>query len=200
MLILIDSLIEAALVTLETGAILENDANLAPWAWYAGTYQQYHTVILLLSEVYKTPHLAESDRIWSMINHVFGESNGINKSQRCGDILRKLKEGLESMYAMRKVKAFAELSRKNYHPDSEFGNCRSATAPSAGPETQNLLNLSGSDACPSNSATFEAQEDFPSSDILGISLQADAENDWEERPMNSQWLSQDWVNINPCGS
>jgi hypothetical protein len=192
-------LIEAALVTLETGAILENDTDLAPWAWYAGTYQQYHTVILLLTEVYKTPNLAESDRIWSMINHVFGEYYGISKSQRCGDVLRKLKEGLESMYAMRKVRAFAESRGKKFSPNSEFGNYRSVpvtVALDVGMENQNSLNLSENHATISNSARLEVERDLSSADILGGLIQVDTEKDREHGAINHQWSSQLWVNIN----
>lgn len=90
-------------MTLESGATLETAADLAPFAWFAGAYQQYHTVLLLLIERYKDPEFPSSGRVGTIIDHVFGHCYGISLTQRCEEILWMVKEGLESFYDLRRV-------------------------------------------------------------------------------------------------
>jgi hypothetical protein len=90
-------------VTLESGATLETAADLSAFAWFAGAYQQYHTVLLLLTERYKDPEFPGSDRIGTIIDHIFGHCYGVSLTQRCEDILWMIKDGLESFYSLQGV-------------------------------------------------------------------------------------------------
>jgi hypothetical protein len=186
-----DVLITAALMTLETGATLEALPSLNPWAWYASTYQQYNSVLLLLSELYRTPDLQKRDRMFTIIDHVFGHCYGVGLQERCGDILSAVKENLEVFFGMRGARrrraaqGQANLVKSNNH--SDFG---SSTA-LAGMNLQAHPSMDGLDVDLDsllqglgNVATNDAYEDFlpamPSTDTGAIFVPADSgiENDW----------------------
>lgn len=83
---------------------MDTDQTLAPFAWYAGCYQQYHTVILLLTELYRTPDILNSDRLYMMVDHVFGHCYGVERTRRCADLLHQLKENFETFLELRNIK------------------------------------------------------------------------------------------------
>jgi hypothetical protein len=58
---------------LEAAVELETAENLRLWAWYTPAYQQYHTALLLLFEVFTFPLRKEADRIWRCLDFVFAE-------------------------------------------------------------------------------------------------------------------------------
>ncbi|KAF2854109.1 fungal-specific transcription factor domain-containing protein [Plenodomus tracheiphilus IPT5] len=96
-----DVLLTAALTTLEIGATLDTLPSLSPWAWYSTTYQQYHAVLLLLTELYRTPDLPRKDRMATIIDHIFGHCYGVGVRERCSDLLWTVKENLEAFYVMK---------------------------------------------------------------------------------------------------
>jgi hypothetical protein len=98
-----DVLLTAALTTLEIGATLDTLPSLSAWAWYSTTYQQYHAVLLLLTELYRTPDLARKDRMMTIIDHIFGHCYGVGVRERCSDLLWTVKENLEAFYIMKGV-------------------------------------------------------------------------------------------------
>lgn len=98
-----DVLLTAALTTLEIGATLDTLPSLSSWAWYSTTYQQYHAVLLLLTELYRTPDLARKDRMMTIIDHIFGHCYGVGVRERCSDLLWTVKENLEAFYIMKGV-------------------------------------------------------------------------------------------------
>lgn len=98
-----DVLLTAALNTLEIGATLDTLPSLSAWAWYSTTYQQYHAVLLLLTELYRTPDLARKDRMMTIVDHIFGHCYGIGIRERCSDLLWTVKENLEAFYIMKGV-------------------------------------------------------------------------------------------------
>jgi hypothetical protein len=98
-----DILLTAALTTLEIGATLDTLPSLSSWAWYSTTYQQYHAVLLLLTELYRTPDLARKDRMMTIIDHIFGHCYGVGVRERCSDLLWNVKENLEAFYIMKGV-------------------------------------------------------------------------------------------------
>ena len=97
------SIIESAITTLESGAALETSASSQQFAWYAGAYQQYDSVLLLLIERYKNPKLKHSDRIQRLIDYIFGPCYGVDLTHRCAQLLWRIKEGLESLYEVQRV-------------------------------------------------------------------------------------------------
>ncbi|KAH8689096.1 hypothetical protein BGW36DRAFT_309164 [Talaromyces proteolyticus] len=56
---------------LEAALELETAHDLRPWAWYSRAYQQYHTALLLLFEVFTFPLRREADRIWRCLDFIF---------------------------------------------------------------------------------------------------------------------------------
>ncbi|KAF2199291.1 hypothetical protein GQ43DRAFT_433517 [Delitschia confertaspora ATCC 74209] len=98
-----DVLLTAGLTTLEIGATLETLPNLHAWQWYSSTYQQYHAVLLLLTELYRTPDLPRRERMMTIIDHIFGHCYGVGVRERCGDLLWTVKENLEGYYVMKGV-------------------------------------------------------------------------------------------------
>jgi hypothetical protein len=98
-----DVLLTAALTTLEIGATLDTLPSLSSWAWYSTTYQQYHAVLLLLTELYRTPDLSRKDRMMTIIDHIFGHCYGVGVRERCSDLLWTVKENLEAFYIMKGI-------------------------------------------------------------------------------------------------
>lgn len=96
-----DLLLSAALTTLEIGATLDTLPSLTLWAWYSTTYQQYHAVLLLLTELYRTPDLPRKERMATIIDHIFGHCYGIGVRDRCADLLNTVKQNLEAFYIMK---------------------------------------------------------------------------------------------------
>lgn len=99
-----DVLLSAALTTLEIGATLDTLPSLSTWAWYSTTYQQYHAVLLLLTELYRTPDLPRKERMSVLIDHIFGHCYGVGVRERCSDLLWTVKENLEAFYVMKGFK------------------------------------------------------------------------------------------------
>jgi len=108
-----DVLLSAALTTLEIGATLDTLPSLNAWAWYSTTYQQYHAVLLLLTELYRTPDLPRKERMATIIDHIFGHCYGIGVRERCSDLLCTVKENLEAFYVM---KGFNKRRVPQQHP------------------------------------------------------------------------------------
>jgi hypothetical protein len=108
-----DVLLSAALTTLEIGATLDTLPSLSAWAWYSTTYQQYHAVLLLLTELYRTPDLPRKERMATIIDHIFGHCYGVGVRERCSDLLWTVKENLEAFYVM---KGFNKKRIPQQHP------------------------------------------------------------------------------------
>ncbi|KAH9859853.1 hypothetical protein IAQ61_011635 [Plenodomus lingam] len=128
-----DVLLSAALTTLEIGATLDTLPSLSAWAWYSTTYQQYHAVLLLLTELYRTPDLPRKDRMATIIDHIFGHCYGVGVRERCSDLLWTVKENLEAFYVMkgfnRKRAQMAPQQHPTLQPLPSFG---SVTSPGFG--------------------------------------------------------------------
>ncbi|EOA89110.1 uncharacterized protein SETTUDRAFT_167700 [Exserohilum turcica Et28A] len=121
-----DVLLTAALTTLEIGATLDTLPSLSPWAWYSTTYQQYHAVLLLLTELYRTPDLPRKERMATIIDHIFGHCYGVGVQERCSDLLFTVKENLEAFYVMKgfnkKRQQIAPQQHPTLQPLTSFGN------------------------------------------------------------------------------
>ncbi|KAL8687363.1 MAG: hypothetical protein Q9218_006443 [Villophora microphyllina] len=98
------TMLNSSLDMMEASATLETATDLIPWAWYAPTYQQYHSIFLPLVMLYINPNLPEAARASAMIDHVFGTCYGVSRQQRCGDILRMLANECSAFMKLRKVK------------------------------------------------------------------------------------------------
>ena len=133
-----DVLLTAALTTLEIGATLDTLPSLSAWAWYSTTYQQYHAVLLLLTELYRTPDLPRKERMATIIDHIFGHCYGVGVRERCSDLLFTVKENLEAFYVMKgfnkKRQQIAPQQHPTLQPLPSFGG--SVTSPGFGAQSQ----------------------------------------------------------------
>lgn len=84
---------------LETAVTLETDPELSQWAWYAGAYQQYHSMLFPLAALQQAPHLPDADRIMAMADHVFGPCPATSPRERSQMILRAIKNNMSSFLA-----------------------------------------------------------------------------------------------------
>ena len=84
----------SSLIVCESAAKLDTSPYLAPWSWYAGAYQRYHTSVFLLIEVYRNPQMQRADRVEAVLDHVFGAPN-VSSRERNREILRILATKLD---------------------------------------------------------------------------------------------------------
>lgn len=133
-----DVLLTAALTTLEIGATLDTLPSLSSWAWYSTTYQQYHAVLLLLTELYRTPDLPRKDRMMTMIDHIFGHCYGISVRERCSDLLWTVKENLEAFYVMKGFNKKRQNLAPQQHPTLQPLPSFSSTSPNFAGQTPRL--------------------------------------------------------------
>ena len=87
---------------------LETNPALEPWIWYCGAYQQYHTSLLLLAEVYSHPLRREADRIWQILDYVFETPPGdlnLNRDVKARRIIVSVRDRLGAYNEARKVKS-----------------------------------------------------------------------------------------------
>jgi len=68
---LVDIVWNAALTATEIGVAIETDSRFEPWAWYAGSLQNYHVALLLFAELARLPDRPGADRAWKVLSWVF---------------------------------------------------------------------------------------------------------------------------------
>lgn len=110
---ILDTMITRSLDMMEASATLETATDLSTWAWYAPTYQQYHSILPPLVLLYLEPNTPHAARASAMIDHVFGKCYGISRQQRCGDLLRMLSNECGAFLKLRKVKHMAVRSSRS---------------------------------------------------------------------------------------
>jgi hypothetical protein len=111
---------QSALSVVENAILLETEPDLAPWAWYAGAYQQYHSLIWLLIELYQDPDLEEGPRILATADYVFGASWGLIYFDRSREILEALKKNLEAFLAAPGFSVLSEPTVRDYSQGSSL--------------------------------------------------------------------------------
>ena len=90
---------------LEDAMEIETSPVLERWAWYAGAYQQYHTALLLVLEVFAYPMRKEADRIWKCLDYVFEVPTYLSRDQKARLILTELRDKLNVYRDIRKIRA-----------------------------------------------------------------------------------------------
>ncbi|KAL8713200.1 MAG: hypothetical protein Q9220_002721 [cf. Caloplaca sp. 1 TL-2023] len=108
-----NTMLNSSLAMMEASATLETATDLSPWAWYAPTYQQYHSIFMPLILLYLNPNIPQAARASAMIDHVFGSCFGMTRQQRCGDIIRMLADECTAFMKLRKVKSMAVGSSRS---------------------------------------------------------------------------------------
>ena len=92
--------IQVGLDIIESAISLETDPRLAPWAWYAAAFQQYHSVLPLVMELYQQPEMDQRDRILALVDYIFGPSYGVPTELRTGTILKAVRKNLRSFISV----------------------------------------------------------------------------------------------------
>ncbi|KAF2704214.1 hypothetical protein K504DRAFT_507227 [Pleomassaria siparia CBS 279.74] len=93
-----DILISTCVLILEHSMAIEEQPALASWAWYVGALHQYHTSLLLLSEMYsgRRDEIVEA-RVWRCLDYVFDLPAGLLGLEKCRFLLEEL-VGRTSMF------------------------------------------------------------------------------------------------------
>jgi hypothetical protein len=103
-------LISTCVMILEHSQTLEEQSALAPWAWYVGALHQYHTSLLLLSEMYSGQRdTVVENRIWRVLDYVFDLPAELDGSEKSRFILEELVERTSMFQKLRRTRAPAGM-------------------------------------------------------------------------------------------
>ncbi|KAF2838616.1 hypothetical protein M501DRAFT_914560, partial [Patellaria atrata CBS 101060] len=89
----------------EHAITIETSPFLRPWAWYGGALQQYHTAMLLLSELYASPVRPMEARVWKCLDYVFDLPPEWDYAEKSRYLLTELRDRTQVYRALRKLKA-----------------------------------------------------------------------------------------------
>ncbi|RKK83024.1 hypothetical protein BFJ68_g17488 [Fusarium oxysporum] len=92
---IVEKLFEASLEAIEEGNRLDNDPRAGQWRWYFGKDLQWHSIILLLSELSRHSSGDLVDRAWNAIEGLVrgrfqGEGNGPQQQVLLWQLIRRL--------------------------------------------------------------------------------------------------------------
>jgi hypothetical protein len=105
-------LIEAGLTQMENAISLETDAELAPWAWYKGAFNQYHSALLLMVEVYAYPMRKDAAKIWKCLDYIFDIPPHLSPKQKAELVITDLRDRMEVYHQMRKLKVTSQMEER----------------------------------------------------------------------------------------
>jgi hypothetical protein len=123
-------LIEAGVNQMENAIALETKPELAPWAWYKGAFNQYHSALLLLVEVYAYPMRKDAARIWKCLDYIFDIPPHLSPKQKAELVITDLRDRMEVYHQMRKIKTTNQMEERVVAL-KEASNRDSASPPSA---------------------------------------------------------------------
>ena len=98
-------IISSGTAQVEAAVELESDPTLQKWKWYNGTHQQWHTALLLLTEVYAHPQRREADRIWKVIDFVFEPDPSHSRAQKGRTIMNAVRDRTAVYRDLRRMRA-----------------------------------------------------------------------------------------------
>ncbi|KAF2433726.1 hypothetical protein EJ08DRAFT_38324 [Tothia fuscella] len=102
-------LLTSGVQQVECAIMIETAPSLRPWSWYCGALHQYHTALLLLSELYATDVRYHEDRIWTCLDYVFEINAQLPRIEKSRLILREVIQKTEIYQSLRRVRAPKEL-------------------------------------------------------------------------------------------
>jgi hypothetical protein len=105
-------LIEAGVNQMENAIALETKPELAPWAWYKGAFNQYHSALLLLVEVYAYPMRKDAARIWKCLDYIFDIPSHLSPKQKAELVITDLRDRMEVYHQMRKIKTTNQMEER----------------------------------------------------------------------------------------
>jgi hypothetical protein len=102
--------ISTAVMVLEHSMTLEQTPALADWSWYIGAYHQYHTALLLISELYAKERQPDLEaRAWRCLDFVFDLPAALSGAEKTRMVLEELVGRTETYSAIRRVRAPAKM-------------------------------------------------------------------------------------------
>lgn len=105
-------LIESGLAQMENAIALETTPELAPWVWYKGAFNQYHSALLLMVEVYAYPMRKDAPRIWKCLDYIFDIPPHLSPKQKAELVITDLRDRMEIFHQMRKVRATTQMEAR----------------------------------------------------------------------------------------
>ncbi|KAI9770924.1 MAG: hypothetical protein M1840_002628 [Geoglossum simile] len=93
-----------ALCQIENAIALETDPSLSRWAWYVGAWQQWHTGLLMLTDIWRHPEREEADRVWRCLDYVFQCDITLSPDEKARRILMELRDKAGMLRSARKLK------------------------------------------------------------------------------------------------
>lgn len=105
-------LIEAGLTQMEHAIALETKPELALWAWYRGAFNQYHSALLLMVEVYAYPMRKDAPRIWKCLDYIFDIPSHLSPKQKAELVITDLRDRMEVYHQMRKLKSTTQMEER----------------------------------------------------------------------------------------
>ncbi|KAL1601731.1 hypothetical protein SLS60_006646 [Paraconiothyrium brasiliense] len=103
-------MISSCIMIVEHSMNLEEQPPLSQWSWYVGALHQYHSAMLLLSEMYVTrADPALSTRIWRCIDYTFELPSSLGENDKIRFLLSELVERTGSYASLRGVRAPSDM-------------------------------------------------------------------------------------------
>ncbi|OCK79312.1 hypothetical protein K432DRAFT_300154 [Lepidopterella palustris CBS 459.81] len=105
-------LLGSGVLLLEHSMTIETTPALSTWTWYHGAMQQYHTALLLLSELYAKPRdPAVETRVWRCLDFAFELPPALSGAEKSRMILGELRDRTEAYQSIRRVRAPTTMSK-----------------------------------------------------------------------------------------
>ncbi|KAK3697611.1 hypothetical protein LTR37_017349 [Vermiconidia calcicola] len=105
-------LIEAGVTQMENAIALETKPELAAWSWYKGAFNQYHSALLLMVEVYAYPMRKDAARIWKSLDYIFDIPPHLSPKQKAELVITDLRDRMQVYHEMRKVRTTTQMEER----------------------------------------------------------------------------------------
>jgi hypothetical protein len=105
-------LIEAGVSVMEHSIAMETKPELSMWAWYRGAYNQYHSALLLMVEVYAYPMRKDAARIWKCLDYIFDIPAHLSPKQKAELVITDLRDRMQVYHDMRKVRTTTQMEER----------------------------------------------------------------------------------------
>lgn len=105
-------LIESGLAQMENAIALETTPSIATWSWYKGAFNQYHSALLLMVEVYAYPMRKDASKIWKCLDYIFDIPPHLSPKQKAELVITDLRDRMEIFHQMRRVRATTQMEAR----------------------------------------------------------------------------------------
>jgi hypothetical protein len=102
-------LLSSGVQQVECAIIIETAPAVAKWSWVLGALHQYHSAILLLSELYATPEHYFEDRIWDTLDYVFELPPDLTRREKATSVFQEIVQKSEYFHSLRRVRTPKKL-------------------------------------------------------------------------------------------